>query len=325
MDGWVNDPTANESGDYLAWSQYQRADIPGFWDLASSYALADHFHASMLGPSFPGHTFVLAAQAGGAYDNPTWSLPLLLWGCDDPSGTTVPVQDPSTCQTTNPAPCFTVPSAPDLLPVGTTWKFYGTGINLGVGSVVWSMFDAINNVRNGPGWQNVVTYDQYETDLANGTLPNVSWLVDQDLDSGHPPLSMCSSVTWATTRVNELMASSAWSTSAVIVTWDDFGGFVDHVPPPVQYGCDPAHPYGQGFRLPAILVSPWVKPGVFHGQTEQASIPRLIEELFGASNAVGGLHALDPQARDDVAGSLLPAFDFHQTPLPAVPGKETCP
>jgi phospholipase C len=249
----------------------------------------------------------------------------VLWGCDDPSGSTVAVEDEASCQVQTEAPCFSIPSAPDILPSGTTWKFYGTGVNFGIGQVVWSMFDAINSVRNGPGWQNVVTYDQYESDLANGTLPNVAWLVDQDLDSGHPPFSMCASDTWAVTRVNELMQSAYWNTSAVIVTWDDFGGWVDHVPPPVQYGCDPAHPYGLGFRLPAILISPWVKPGVFHGLTEQASIVRLIEELFGGPNAVGALHALDARARDDVAGSLLPAFDFNQTPLTATPGKEACP
>ena len=117
---------------------------------------------------------------------------------------------------------------------------------------------------------------------------------------------------WVAKYVNEVMQGPDWSTSAIIVTWDDFGGFYDHVPPPVQYGCDATQPYGQGFRLPAIIISPWVKQGVFHGVTEQASIPRLIEELFDGPAGVGRLNAMDPAARDAAAGSLLDAFDFTQ-------------
>jgi hypothetical protein len=68
-----------------------------------------------------------------------------------------------------------------------------------------------------------------------------------------------------------------------------------------------------------------VKNGVFHGQTEQASIVRLVEELFAGPSGVGALHAQDPAARDLAAGSLLPAFDFAQTPRPATLAQETCP
>jgi phospholipase C len=327
MDGWLNDPAASENGDNIAWSQYDSSSIPGFWALASNYELADHFFSSMLGPSFPGHTFVLAAQAGGAVDNPSSSLgiPLALWGCDDPPTSTVNVENESTCQLDQPAPCFSIPSAPDTLRPGVTWGFYGTGINTGLGNIVWSMFDAISPIRNGPDWSNVVAYSQFENDIANGTLPNMVWLVDQDLNSGHPPFSMCASDSWVTRYTNDIINSSYWPHAAVIITWDDFGGFVDHVPPPTQYGCDATHPYGLGFRLPAIIVSPWAKHGVFHDVTEQASIPRLVEELFGGPNAVGSMHAQDPRARDDVAGSLLNAFDFNQTPLPANPVSESCP
>lgn len=326
MDGWLVEPSANQNGDHLAWAQYRREDIPGFWHLAERYGLADHFFSSMLGPSFPGHTFLLAGQSGWALDNPDFLLPLVIWGCDDPQSTRVNVLTDGSCTSASTFPCFDIPSAPDVMRADTTWKFYGTGVDLGVlGSVVWSMFDAVDPIRHTGSWDNVVPYGQFESDVQNGTLPNVSWLVDQDLDSGHPPLSMCASSAWATHYTNLVINSPYWSNSAVIITYDDFGGFYDHVPPPEQYGCDADHPYGLGFRLPAILVSPWVKPGVFHGVTEQASVVRLVEELFGDPGAVGTLHALDPAARDDVAGSLLDAFDFNQQPLPPAPGPESCP
>ena len=95
---------------------------------------------------------------------------------------------------------------------------------------------------------------------------------------------------------------------------DDFGGWYDHVAPPRQYGCDPAHPYGLGFRLPLIVISPYAKPGhVFHEVAEQASIPRFIEKVFGATTT---LSTLDPAAQDGQANDLMDAFDFTQTPLP---------
>jgi phospholipase C len=187
------------------------------------------------------------------------------------------------------------------------------------------MFDAIDGIRHGSGWSNVVPYSQFAGDVGGNDFPNLVWLVDQDLDSGHPPFSMCSSVTWTVNFVNMVMQSAYWDTSAILITWDDFGGFYDHVVPPVRYGCDDQHPYGLGFRLPLILVSPWVRRGVFHGLSEQASVVRLIEELFGDASAVGALHRMDAAARDDVAGSLLGAFDFRQDPLPATPAQASCP
>ena len=329
MDGWFGDQAASKNGDHLAWCQYSEASIPQYWQLAGRYALADNFFSSMLGPSFPGHLFTVAAQAAWSLGNPNNSLVgglLPLWGCDDPPGTTVDTLDLGSCDEQAPPPCFSIPSPTDLLPAGTTWKFYGTGLNVpAVGPVVWSMFDAVKGVRDSPAWGNVVTYDNFAKDIAQGALPNVSWVVNQDLQSGHPPESMCANAKWVANKVNLVMNSPYWQTSAIVVTWDDFGGFVDHVAPPAQYGCDAQQPYGLGFRLPAILVSPWVKQGVFHGLTEQASIVRLLEELF-APGEVGGLQQLDPAARDGVAGSLLDAFDFHQAPLPAQPVDEnSCP
>jgi phospholipase C len=108
------------------------------------------------------------------------------------------------------------------------------------------------------------------------------------------------------------MQSDYWSETAILFTMDDFGGWYDHVPPPRQYGCDAQHPYGLGFRLPLIIMSPWVKPGVYKKQAEQASIPRFIEKVFGAP----ALSTLDPAAQDGQANDLLDAFDFTQTPLP---------
>jgi phospholipase C len=95
---------------------------------------------------------------------------------------------------------------------------------------------------------------------------------------------------------------------------DDFGGWRDHVPPPRQYGGSATSPYGLGFRLPLLILSPYAKPGfVFKEVSEQASIAKFIETVFHAATTLSNL---DPAAQDGQANDLLGAFDFNQAPLP---------
>ncbi|MGE5184243.1 MAG: phospholipase C, partial [Acidobacteriota bacterium] len=308
---WLGVSGASQNGDNLAFAQYQESDIPNYWQYARHYTLGDRFFANVLGPSFPGHTFVLAAQAGWASGNPNTQIYHPYWGCDQDSSTLVDVEDAATCTTRQVFPCFQIPSVPDVLPSGVDWKFYGT--NFYLLPEIWSMFDAIDGVRNGPGWSHVVNANQFDSDVQNGTLPAVSWLVDQDLDDEHPQVgSVCAGENWTVGHINALMQSAYWQDTAIIFTMDDFGGWYDHVTPPRKYGCDPAAPYGLGFRLPLIVISPYAKPGIFHEVSEQASIPRFIEEVFGAP----ALSTIDPAAQDGQANDLMGAFDFNQTPLP---------
>jgi phospholipase C len=315
MNGWEQVSGSSVGGDNLAFAQYQEADIPNYWQYARHFTLADRFFANELGPSFPGHTFVLAAQAGWATGNPNTTITKPYWGCDQPASTRITVQDQATCQDTQVFPCFNIPSIPDVLPTGVDWKFYGSDFYLL--PEIWSMFDAIANIRNGAGWSHVVKATTFDSDVDNGTLPAVSWLVDQDLADEHPLVGgVCAGENWTVGHLNHLMNSPLWQDTAILFTMDDFGGWYDHVAPPRQYGCDPAHPYGLGFRLPLIVISPYARPGfVFHEVAEQASIPRFIEKVFGAP----ALSTLDPAAQDGQANDLMGAFDFTQTPLPPLP------
>ena len=313
MNGWDQVTGTSVNGDNLAYAQYQQTDIPNYWSYAKAFTLADNFFADVLGPSFPGHTFVLAAQAGWAEDNPpTNNILAPYWGCDQGSGVSVQAEDQTTCTDVQVQPCFNIPSLPTVLPAGVDWKFYGT--NFYVLSEIWSMFDAISPIRNGSGWTNVVNANTFDTDVDNGTLPAVTWLVDQDLDDEHPDVgSVCAGENWTVGHVNHLMSSPLWASTAILFTMDDFGGWYDHVKPPREYGCNAAAPYGLGFRLPLIVISPYAKPGfIFHEVSEQASIPRFIEKVFNAP----ALSTLDPAAQDGQANDLMNAFDFTQTPLP---------
>jgi phospholipase C len=124
---------------------------------------------------------------------------------------------------------------------------------------------------------------------------------------------VCAGENWTVGHLNKLMQSDYWKDTAILFTMDDFGGWYDHVPPPRQYGCDAQHPYGLGFRLPLIIISPYAKPGfVFKEQSEQASIARFIEKIFGSTHT---LSEYDPAAQDGQANDLLNAFDFTQQPL----------
>jgi phospholipase C len=336
MDGW-NAPGGSDTGDELAYAQYGEADIPNYWQYAKHFTLGDRFFANVLGPSFPGHLFPLAAQAGWAYDNPPTDLPFAIrgfppkfygpnpfWGCDEWPWDRVAVLDHGSATSKKVFPCFDIPSVPDVLPPGIDWKFYGTNFN-GLFKEHWSLFDAVKSIRKDQAkWSRVVGVDEFTNDLANHSLPNVSWLIDQDEFSEHPKLSLpgldvslggvCAGENWTVWYINQLMESDYWKDTAILFTMDDFGGWYDHAAPPRQYGGSTEAPYGLGFRLPLLVISPYARPGfVFHEVAEQASIPRFIERVFGAQQT---LHDLDSAAQDAQANDLLGAFDFTQTPRP---------
>jgi phospholipase C len=226
---------------------------------------------------------------------------------------------------------------PDVLPRGVDWKFYGTILPL-VGSEPWTMFDAVDSIRNDPvKWAHIVVDTDFEKDVTAHTLAEVSWVVNQDTHSEHPnpgnlcnsvpltnPCTVCAGENWTVQKINALMQSDYWKDTAILVTWDDWGGWYDHVAPPRQYGCDAKNPYGLGFRLPLLVISPFAKPHfVFKEVSEQASIPRFIERVFGSTKT---LHDLDPAAQDAQANDLMNAFDFRQAPLPPmVLQARTCP
>jgi phospholipase C len=323
MDGWLAVSGASTNNDNLFCAQYHESDIPNYWAYAKSFALGDHFFANVLGPSFPGHTFVLAAQAGWATDNPGYAVTSPYWGCDESASYTVPVLDPITCMSKNVAPCFDIPSVPTLLPSTASWKFYGT--NFYVLPEIWSMFDAVSAVRKTSLWGNIVNASTFDSDVTSGKLPAVTWLVDQDLNDEHPNVGgVCQGENWTVGHINTLMQSDYWKSTVILFTMDDFGGWYDHVPPPRQYGCDATQPYGLGFRLPFIVISPYVKQGIYSTVAEQASIPAFILKLFGAKQMLGDL---DPAAQDKQANDLMDMFDWNQTPLAplVLQTRSTCP
>ena len=151
-------------------------------------------------------------------------------------------------------------------------------------------------------WRKVVYESRFIPDVHAGRLPAVSWLIPPLQSSDHPPASICEGENWTVRVINAVMKSPAWRSTAIILTWDDFGGFYDHVPPPH------VDIYGLGPRVPAIVISPWAKRGYVDHQTfEFSSVLRLIERIWRLPT----LGLRDAEARD-----MLSAFNFHGAPRP---------
>ena len=223
----------------MAYSYVNRSDIQPYWTMAQEYGLSDHTFASNSDGSFPAHQFLIAAQSGHGSGTPTTSP----WGCDAPKGTYVhwklvygraepPVFSPETGHeiTPGPFPCYSYATVANALDEkGISWRYYVANQLHGD----WNGFDAIKAVRYGSDWKNMAFNTQIFTDITEGNLPNVSWITPTQSDSDHPgPGSGSGGPDWVASIVNAIGKSSYWNSSAIIITWDDWGGWYDHVPPP---------------------------------------------------------------------------------------------
>ena len=308
--------------DYDCYSQYTEQDIPNYFTYAKNYLIADNFFSSLTGASFPNHQYTIASQSGGMVGNPIWQRKSPdAWGCDSPKGTTSLTYDPKTQQYGKVYPCQDYRTLADLLDAERIgWKSYAP--SQGTSGYQWSAFDAIKHIREGSEWQkDVVPYTQFATDASSPDackLPAVSWLVPDGPDSEHPTASMQQGQNWTTTQINAVMQGRCWSTTAIFLTWDDFGGFYDHVAPPVLDG------FGAGIRVPLIIVSPFVAAGTVYSKA--ATFDSLLA-FVEANWRLGHL-----TQRDTDANNLMDAFHFRgkipQNPaliLPLLPAHEMTP
>jgi phospholipase C len=308
MDNYDLPPFGNENGELLPYREFNQAGIPNYWSYAQHFVLADHMFSSMHGPSFPNHLYAIAAQTGGDLEVPNveGTLPggpnSLSWGCDAPQAETARFLNPiGTFDAV--APCFDFPTLGDSLDnAGISWKYYAPPE--GTQGYVFSTYDAINHIRNTSLWQeHVVSDTDFVTDAMSGNLPAVSWVVSGPT-SEHPPNGTCLGENWSVDQVNAVMQGPDWDSTAIVIVWDDFGGFYDHVPPPQVDG------YGLGVRVPALIISPFARPSyISHTQYEFSSVLKSIEEDFNLAPLT---------KRDQNANDLYDSFNFTQPPIPPV-------
>ncbi|HLH60865.1 MAG TPA: alkaline phosphatase family protein [Ktedonobacteraceae bacterium] len=290
----------------VADGQMYQSDIPNYWQYAQTFALPDHFFYTINSDSFPNHLFSIAAT-----DDDVFGLPHITkqkdkwnWGCDAPPNTYVQQEHPDGTFAKT-FPCFSFETLGDLLTAnGISWKYYAPG--QGQDGYEWSAYNAISDIRNTQQWQqHVVDYTQFAKDAAAGTLPTVSWLVQPSSVSDHPPASVCVGENFTVQQINAIMNNqSLWSSTAIFLTWDDWGAFYDHVVPPTG----PNKYLEYGLRAPLIVISPYVKPG-FIDHTFY-SFPSMLKYVETTLN-LPSLGGLDQQAND-----LTNVFNYSQQPLP---------
>ncbi len=284
---------------------YPERQIPNYWNYAREFVLADHYFSSTLGPSAPGHLTFWAAQPL-LTNNPSCVLPdggrCAGYGCRSSSTWIADSFSGDGCSVkAKEKACYNVPVLMDHLPAGFTWKGYGGAFAALVQSTAVDPNYASHRGKKA----------DLLGDLATKTLPNLTMIhVNTGAESEHPPHHPCMGENDSVSIINALMARPEWNEMAIVLTYDDSGGFYDSVKPSVDV-CPDGKTYGRGFRLPLMILSPYARRGsILKNVTEQASVPRLVEELWG----IPFMTARDRRARDGVAGSLLGAFDFAQPP-----------
>jgi phospholipase C len=293
----------------------KRSEVRPYWDMASQYVLADHMFPTMFGGSFTAHLDLISGTADLAPNVSEVDWPdSSHWGCDATPGTVSSLVTPAQYEPgRGPFPCFTQfrTMADTLDAANISWKYYAPGVNGGdLGGLVWSEFSAIKKVRYGADWANVVSPPTTVlADAAAGNLPQISWVIPDYLDSDHSAANSDAGPSWVAAVVNAIGQGPDWSSTAIVLVWDDWGGWNDHMPPP-QLDWK-----GLGIRVPAIVISPYARKGfVDHTQYEFSSILKLAEQTFN-------LPAVGPPSfgyTDTRANGMIDAFDFKQKPRPFV-------
>ena len=290
-------PNAHPNAQYM---YVKPSDVQPYFAMAEQYTFGDRMFQTNEGPSFPAHQFIIAGTSAPtaasnlfAAENPNKSPA----GCIAPPTETVTMIDPTGSET-KPAPqypCFEHPTLTDLLnSAGVTWRYYAPS----AGSI-WTGPDAIQHICQpqtvngtltctGPDWTGnvIIPETQVLQDIANGQLAQVTWVIPDGRNSDHAASNDGSGPSWVASIVNSIGSSAYWSNTAIVITWDDWGGWYDHVAPKVvNDGVSWGSGYVYGFRVPLIVVSPYAKTAyISHNTHDFGSVLKFIETTFGLSS-----------------------------------------
>lgn len=283
MDGFVSALGGRAAAADLTMAHYDASNIAYYWQIAQQYVLFDNYFSSASAGSLWNHMYWMTGTPG------------------NPLAEKVPAGG-----------FGVVPTIFDRLQAkGVSWKVYIQNYQPAQtfrvkgpepAQVVRAPVLAFARFIDDPQLAaHIVPLDDYYTDLTKGTLPAVSYIVPAG-PSEHPPGSVQSGEAFVGQVVTGLKESTSWPSSAFMLSYDDWGGWYDHVAPPR------VDAFGLGFRVPALLVSPYAKRGdVDHTRLEHTSILKFIEDNWGIAPL---------STRDAHANDLLSAFDFGQKPRP---------
>ena len=240
---------------------YTAAELPFYYSLFGSSTLCGNYFHSVMGPTWPNRFYLAAGTSGGVTTNGVWGYGVLDY------------------------PCIL-----DLLEdAGISWKVYNIG---GLDNVPYGDSDNVYVFfkRFAHDGRTKKKMTDYLHDAANGTLPNVSFMIPSYTRQAdeHPPADVSVGMRYQQQLITALRSSPQWMQSAFILTYDESGGFFDHVPPPQLDA------YGLGFRVPTWVVSPWAKPGHIEPTVyEHTSVLKFIERTFGLGTLAAINHQFD--------------------------------
>jgi phospholipase C len=300
-----------------------QSDVAPYFALAEQYTFGDRMFQTNQGPSFPAHQFIYGGTSAPTSSSPLFAsentqYPPEPAGCIAAATTTVTMIDAAGNEA-HPAqyPCFEHETLSDLLNAkAVTWRYYTPS----AGSI-WTAPDAIQHICKpqtvsgtltctGPDWVGnvVIPQTQVLTDIAKGQLAQVSWVIPDAAVSDHALYSDGSGPSWVASIVNAIGSSPYWANTAIIITWDDWGGWYDHVAPKViNDGVSWGSGYVYGFRVPLIVVSPYAKAKyISHTTHDFGSILKYIETTFSL-NSLG--------YADAYIDDLSDCFNMTQSPI----------
>ncbi len=281
------------------------SDVAPYLQLAETFTFGDRMFQTNQGPSFPAHQFIISGTSAPtatsdlfAASNPGGVSAGADAGCTAPAKEIVSMVDPAGKLSSVQYPCFEHPTLVDLLDSsGISWRYYTPS----AGSI-WTGPNAIRHLRFGPDWgRNVVLHpNQIFFDIAENRLPAVSWVIPAGQASDHAGGNEGLGPSWVASIVNAIGSSSYWAHTAIFITWDDWGGWYDHVAPKIYDS------YEYGFRVPLIVISPYAKRSyVSHVTHDFGSILKFIEKNYNLPS----LGYADARADD-----FSDCFDFDLSP-----------
>ncbi len=278
-------------------------DIPNYWAYARDFVLQDHMFESVHSWSFPSHLYLVSAWSA------TCSQPTSPMSCQS-------ALDPKLAHSASD-PTYGWTDLTYLLNrAGVSWAWYlDQGASRPSVPDIWNVIPGFVDVHQDNQLGNVQDLARFYQAAKDGSLPAVSWILPNGRDSEHPPNLVSTGESYVTGLINAIMQGPDWASTAIFLSWDDWGGFYDHVVPPQ------VDALGYGIRVPGLVISPYAKQGyIDHQNLSYDAYIKFIEDDFLGGQRIDPKTDGRPDPRPDVRenapqlGNLLSDFDFSQKP-----------
>ncbi len=326
------DPSCSGTSITDVMGYHDAREIPNYWTYARNFVLQDHLFEPNSSWSLPQHLFMVSE----------WSAKCSKAG--DPMSCINALQSPQIPPAIRPGLNAPTPSPnhPDYAWTDLTYLFFKDNVSwkyyIQAGAQpdcaddaadcppvhqdartpgIWNPLPFFDTVKQDDQLQNITDVTNFYQDAKNGTLPAISWITPGQLNSEHPTALVSDGQAWTTSLINAVMQSPDWDSTAIFLSWDDWGGFYDNVVPPQ------VDQNGYGLRVPGMVISPYARKGfIDHQVLSHDAYVKFMEDIFLNGQRLDPATDGRPDPRPDVRenapqlGDLLLDFDFNQTPLP---------